>query len=126
MTSISSPKANRLGIDERVDDRVDVRDDEVGSASGTLNAVQQLGGALGVAVLGTLFFSAAAAHGFLVAFERTLWVESAVGSTTKSALCPDAAGRLSSAAYFRCRDQWRFVLPQPAGLRARSDGCPMR
>ena len=31
-----------------------------------------------MAVLGTLFFSAAAAHGFLVAFERTLWVESAV------------------------------------------------
>jgi EmrB/QacA subfamily drug resistance transporter len=55
-----------------------VDDDEVGSASGTLNAVQQLGGALGVAVLGTLFFSAAAAHGFLVAFERTLWVESGV------------------------------------------------
>ena len=55
-----------------------VDDDEVGSASGTLNAVQQLGGALGVAVLGTLFFSAAASHGFLVAFERTLWVESAV------------------------------------------------
>jgi hypothetical protein len=47
-------------------------------SSGTLNAIQQLGGALGVAVLGTLFFSAAAAHGFLVAFERTLWVESGV------------------------------------------------
>src|SRR4051794_24345496 len=55
-----------------------VDDDEVGSASGTLNAVQQLGAALGVAVLGTLFFSAAAHHGFLVAFERTLWVESGV------------------------------------------------
>ncbi len=31
--------------------------DEVGSASGVLNAVQQLAGALGVAVLGTVFFS---------------------------------------------------------------------
>jgi EmrB/QacA subfamily drug resistance transporter len=31
--------------------------DEVGSASGVLNAVQQLAGALGVAVLGTIFFS---------------------------------------------------------------------
>lgn len=34
-----------------------VADDEVGSASGTLNAIQQLGGAIGVAVLGTIFFS---------------------------------------------------------------------
>ena len=32
--------------------------DEVGSASGVLNAVQQLANALGVAVLGTVFFSA--------------------------------------------------------------------
>ena len=55
-----------------------VDDDEVGSASGTLNAIQQLGGALGVAVLGTLFFSAASHDGFLVAFERTLWVEAGV------------------------------------------------
>jgi EmrB/QacA subfamily drug resistance transporter len=31
--------------------------DEVGSASGVLNAIQQLGSALGVAVLGTVFFS---------------------------------------------------------------------
>ena len=31
--------------------------DEVGSASGVLNAVQQLASALGVAVLGTVFFS---------------------------------------------------------------------
>lgn len=35
----------------------DVGDDEVGSASGLLNAIQQLGGALGVAVLTTLFVS---------------------------------------------------------------------
>jgi EmrB/QacA subfamily drug resistance transporter len=55
-----------------------VDDDEVGSASGTLNAIQQLGGALGVAVIGTLFFSAAARHGFVAAFERTLWVESGI------------------------------------------------
>jgi hypothetical protein len=31
-----------------------------------------------VAVLGTLFFSAAARHGFVAAFERTLWVEAGV------------------------------------------------
>jgi EmrB/QacA subfamily drug resistance transporter len=34
----------------------DLRKEEVGSASGTLNAVQQLGSSIGVAVLGTLFF----------------------------------------------------------------------
>ena len=44
----------------------DVEDHEVGSAAGVLEAVQQLGGSLGVAVLGTIFFSlmdsGAAAH----------------------------------------------------------------
>jgi hypothetical protein len=32
--------------------------DEVGSASGVLNAVQQLASSIGIAVLGTVFFSA--------------------------------------------------------------------
>ncbi|MGC0418258.1 MFS transporter [Embleya sp. AB8] len=45
-----------------------VADHEIGSASGVLNAVQQLGGALGVALFGTLFFThvedhVGAAHG---------------------------------------------------------------
>lgn len=35
----------------------DVEDHEVGSAAGVLEAVQQLGGSLGVALLGTIFFS---------------------------------------------------------------------
>ena len=39
-----------------------VDDDEVGSASGVLNAMQQLGGAIGIAVIGTLFFSASRAR----------------------------------------------------------------
>ena len=34
-----------------------VRDHEVGSASGVLNAVQQLAGAIGVAAIGSIFFS---------------------------------------------------------------------
>jgi EmrB/QacA subfamily drug resistance transporter len=59
-----------------------VADDEVGSASGTLNAVQQLGGALGIAVLGTVFFSTARTHGFIPAFERILWVETGILAVT--------------------------------------------
>lgn len=39
----------------------DLDDDEVGSASGLLNAVQQLAGAFGIAALGTLFFDRAGA-----------------------------------------------------------------
>ncbi|MBO3752365.1 DHA2 family efflux MFS transporter permease subunit [Streptosporangiaceae bacterium NEAU-GS5] len=53
-----------------------VEQHETGSASGTLSAVQQLGGALGTAVLGTIFFNqvgiaataAVAAAGLLIAF----------------------------------------------------------
>jgi EmrB/QacA subfamily drug resistance transporter len=54
-----------------------VTDRETGSASGVLNALQQLATALGVAVLGTIFFDAAAA-GLNHALELTTWVE--VGS----------------------------------------------
>lgn len=52
-----------------------VTDEEVGSASGVLNAVQQLSGAMGVAVLGTIFFAAAGRHGLRTAVEETLWVQ---------------------------------------------------
>jgi EmrB/QacA subfamily drug resistance transporter len=55
-----------------------VTDEETGSASGLLNAGQQLAGAIGVAVLGTIFFSSLGHVGFHTAFNRTLWVE--VGS----------------------------------------------
>jgi EmrB/QacA subfamily drug resistance transporter len=56
-----------------------VADEEVGSASGVLNALQQLGSAIGVAVLGTIFFSVLGDHGFVSALERVLWV---VGGST--------------------------------------------
>ncbi|HVU79254.1 MAG TPA: MFS transporter [Gaiellaceae bacterium] len=52
-----------------------VADDEVGSASGVLNAVQQLAAALGIALIGTLFFSVAAHHGLATAFGKALWIE---------------------------------------------------
>jgi EmrB/QacA subfamily drug resistance transporter len=52
-----------------------VDDHEVGSASGVLNAMQQLGGAIGIAVIGTLFFSVAGHHGITAALEKMLYVE---------------------------------------------------
>jgi EmrB/QacA subfamily drug resistance transporter len=47
--------------------------DQVGSASGVLEAVQQLSSALGVAVLGTIFFSAFAGHLPTHALAITAW-----------------------------------------------------
>jgi EmrB/QacA subfamily drug resistance transporter len=55
-----------------------VKTDEVGSASGVLNAVQQLGGATGIATIGTIFFAAIKVSGFRVAFERAMYVEFAL------------------------------------------------
>jgi predicted MFS family arabinose efflux permease len=59
-----------------------VEDHEVGSASGTLNATQQLAGSIGVAVLGTVFFSVAddhvadgAATAFHAAITSVFWIE---------------------------------------------------
>jgi predicted MFS family arabinose efflux permease len=47
--------------------------DEVGSASGVFEAVQQLSSALGVAVLGTIFFSAFGHHLPSDALQITAW-----------------------------------------------------
>ncbi|WP_155370297.1 MFS transporter [Catellatospora vulcania] len=56
----------------------DIADHEVGSASGILESVQQLGSSLGVAALGTVFFTAAGATGqaagFLHASQRVTLV----------------------------------------------------
>jgi hypothetical protein len=52
-----------------------VTDAETGSASGVLNALQQLAGAVGVAVIGTIFFSALGSHGYVDAISRCLLVE---------------------------------------------------
>jgi EmrB/QacA subfamily drug resistance transporter len=52
-----------------------VGDHETGSASGVLGAAQQLAGAIGVAVLGTVFFTVAAHGNFAGALRRTLWIE---------------------------------------------------
>jgi EmrB/QacA subfamily drug resistance transporter len=52
-----------------------VTDTEVGSASGVLNAVQQLAGAVGVAAIGTVFFSTLGHAGFVTAITRCLLIE---------------------------------------------------
>jgi EmrB/QacA subfamily drug resistance transporter len=52
-----------------------VTDDEVGSASGVLNASQQLAGAVGVAALGALFFAVLGHQGFVAAVNRCLLAE---------------------------------------------------
>ena len=53
------------GVDER----------EVGSASGTLNAIQQLGNSIGVALLATIFFSILdGGHGSPAAMSRTVLI----------------------------------------------------
>jgi hypothetical protein len=50
-----------------------VTDAETGSASGALNAIQQLGAGIGVAVLGTIFFSVLHHAGFTAALRHTMW-----------------------------------------------------
>jgi EmrB/QacA subfamily drug resistance transporter len=55
-----------------------VQDHEVGSGSGVLNAVQQFGGAVGVAVLGTIFFSLLGGHDFSYAVQRLLVIVTAM------------------------------------------------
>lgn len=50
-----------------------VTESELGSASGALNAIQQLGGAIGVAVLGTIFFTTLSHQGFAPALRHAMW-----------------------------------------------------
>jgi EmrB/QacA subfamily drug resistance transporter len=52
-----------------------VADHEVGSASGALNAVQQLASAIGVAAIGTVFFAVLGHSGFVTAMTRCLEIQ---------------------------------------------------
>ncbi|HET6625479.1 MAG TPA: DHA2 family efflux MFS transporter permease subunit [Nocardioidaceae bacterium] len=52
----------------------DLSDDEAGTGSGLLNAVQQFAGAVGVAVLGTLFFELLPGAGFVDSMRTVIWV----------------------------------------------------
>jgi MFS family permease len=52
-----------------------VADGELGSASGVVNAGQQLAGAIGVAVIGTVFFATLDHSGYVAAINRCLLIE---------------------------------------------------
>lgn len=52
-----------------------VDDDEIGSASGVLSAVQAVGGSIGVAVFGSVFFAQAKTGDFTGGFHRALIVQ---------------------------------------------------
>ncbi len=62
-----------------------VEPNETGSASGALTSIQQLGGALGIAILGTIFFNQLA-RGFGNAMNTVLWVEGALLALTFAAV----------------------------------------
>ena len=69
-----------------------VRPEETGSAAGLLNAVQQLGGTLGVAVLGTVFFRAGTAE---AGARDALWVAAGVivaTAVTAALMASDVTG----------------------------------
>jgi EmrB/QacA subfamily drug resistance transporter len=53
-----------------------------GAASGVLTTAQQVGGALGVAVIGVVFFNALGAGAFVHAFTVSLWVLAALTAAT--------------------------------------------
>ncbi|MFF2786273.1 MFS transporter [Streptomyces sp. NPDC058049] len=74
--------------------------EETGSASGTLTAVQQLGSALGTAVLGTVFFSTLGRGTSRPAYATTMT------TTLWSGVCLLALAFLTS-----------FLLPRPGGRR---------
>jgi MFS family permease len=91
-----------------------VTDRELGSASGALNAIQQLGGAIGVAVLGTVFFSTLSHQGFPPALQRAMWwaVGALVIVLIVSPLLP---------AHTRSAEQTPFTHPAPSDA---GDGAP--
>jgi EmrB/QacA subfamily drug resistance transporter len=79
-----------------------VQEHEVGSASGTLNAIQQLGNSIGVAVLATIFFSIVEhGHASSMAMTRTALISAAlfVASFALSFLLPRDARMETEAAY---------------------------
>jgi hypothetical protein len=64
-----------------------VSDHEVGSASGVLNAAQQLASAIGVAAIGTVFFSTLGRSGFTAAIRECLMIQLGVAAVLLVLVC---------------------------------------
>jgi predicted MFS family arabinose efflux permease len=56
----------------------DVHGRDAGSASGVLSSALQLGGAIGVALIGVIYFDVVASQGFVQALRDALWFEIAI------------------------------------------------
>jgi EmrB/QacA subfamily drug resistance transporter len=82
-----------------------VTPEEAGSASGVLNAAQQLGGAVGVAAIGTLFFGTLAGSGFVAAIDHSL-----IAALASTPLLAVLLGRLP----LRAREGGAEPRPEPA------------
>lgn len=102
----------------------DIADSEVGSAAGVLEAIQQLGASLGVAVLGTIFFGAigaGAVHTFDTSVAPGLRAELAVAGVP-------AAARQEITGQFRVclHDRENATDPSviPASCRAQASTAP--
>ncbi len=84
MALVFAPSANAV--------LASVRSDQAGQASGATNAIRELGGVLGISVLGTVFTSRGSyttAHAFVAGLTPALWVGTAVlvlGALTALAL----------------------------------------
>jgi EmrB/QacA subfamily drug resistance transporter len=86
---------------------------ETGTAGGTLTAVQQLGGALGLAVLGTIFFSALGGH----IADRSVEAAPALRAQLSSAGVP-VAGQNKIVAALRDCGHDRAVAKDPVAVPA--------
>ncbi|MGW1996460.1 MFS transporter [Embleya sp. NPDC001921] len=85
-----------------------VDDDEIGSASGVLSAVQAVGGSIGVAIFGSVFFAQAKAGDFTGGFHRALIVQACLLMTFLAItfLLPKQG---------RPEDEQHRITPQAAG-----------
>jgi high-affinity Fe2+/Pb2+ permease len=87
----------------------DIRPDEAGSASGSLNAVQQLAGAIGAAAITTVYFRSVARSGQAHAMAVSLIVVAAV-----AVLCCGLVWLLPSAARLESSEAQGHLPDAPA------------